>query len=455
MKFFSRRQTLLERTQQWTSALGFVLATSGAAVGLGNIWMFPYMTGVNGGAAFILIYLVCILLMGVPVMMAETIVGRFGQANVIESMERMAKASGASKHWGLVGVLGGITLVLILSFYSVVSGWTIAYFFKTMMGTFDHANIDHVKAVWGDLMNSPKQLLLYHTLFMVMTMGVVALGIEKGLERASKIMMPALIVILMLLVGYALVTGDVVQSVNFLFKPDFSKVNAKTVLTAMGLAFFSLAVGAGCIATYASYLKKGEGVTGDIFKIVGIDTFVAVLAGLAIFPLVFQYGLTPEAGPGLVFQVLPMAFGQMPFGQFVGMAFFMLLLFAVWTSSISLAEPLVAMLNERYHQTRLQAVVTIGLSGWLLGIAVLLSFNVWSGVTIFGNNFFDIATGLPNKILLPLGGLLFAVFTGYVVKPALAQDALQLKSHFWFRVWKFLVCTVSPLAIVAVLWGAL
>ena len=455
MKLFSRRQTLLERTQQWTSTLGFVLATSGAAVGLGNIWMFPYMTGVNGGAAFIIIYLVCILLIGVPVMMAETIVGRFGQANVIESMQQMAKVSNASKHWGLVGILGGITLILVLSFYSVVSGWTIAYFFKTMMGAFDHANVDHVKAVWGNLMASPLQLLLYHTLFMTMTMGVVALGIEKGLERASKIMMPGLIVILMLLVGYALMTGDVQQSVNFLFKPDFSKVNSKMVLTAMGLAFFSLAVGAGCIATYASYLKKNEGVTGDIFKIVGIDTFVAVLAGLAIFPLVFQYGLTPEAGPGLVFQVLPMAFGQMPFGQFVGMAFFILLLFAVWTSSISLAEPLVAILNERYHQTRLQAVATIGVTGWLLGIAVLLSFNVWSGVTIFGNNFFDIATGLPNKILLPVGGLLFAIFTGYIVKPKLAQDTLQLKSTFWFHVWKLLICTIAPLGILAVLWSSL
>lgn len=455
MKLFSRRDTLLARTQQWTSALGFVLATSGAAVGLGNIWMFPYMTGVNGGAAFILIYLVCILLMGVPIMMAETIVGRHGQANVVESMERLAKASGASSRWGWVGILGAVTLILILSFYSVVSGWTIAYFFKTMMGTFHTIDASGVKSVWAALMNSPVQLFLYHTLFMVMTMGVVALGIEKGLERASKIMMPGLIVILMLLVAYALMTGDVQQSVNFLFKPDFSKVNAGTVLTAMGLAFFSLAVGAGCIATYASYLKKGEGVAGDIFKIVAIDTLVATLAGLAIFPLVFAYGLTPQAGPGLVFEVLPMAFGQMPFGQGVGMAFFLLLLFAVWTSSISLAEPLVAMLNERLHQTRLQAVVTIGLMGWLLGIAVLLSFNEWSDVTIFGNNFFDIATGLPNKILLPLGGLLFAVFAGYVVKPALAQDALQLKSKRWFNVWRFLVCTVAPLSILAVLFGAL
>jgi NSS family neurotransmitter:Na+ symporter len=455
MKLFSRRQTIFERTQAWTSTLGFVLATSGAAVGLGNIWMFPYMTGVNGGAAFIIIYLICILLIGMPVMIAETIVGRYGQANVIESMQRLAKASDASKHWGLLGVLGGITLVMILSFYSVVSGWTIAYFFKTMMGTFDHATLEHVKTVWGDLMASPKQLLLFHTMFMMMTMGVVALGIEKGLERASKIMMPGLIVILMLLVGYALMTGDVQQSVNFLFKPDFSKVSSKTVLTAMGLAFFSLAVGAGSVATYASYLKKTEGVVGDIFKIIGIDTFVALLAGLAIFPLVFEYGLTAEAGPGLVFQVLPMAFGQMPFGQYVGSAFFVLLIFAVWTSSISLAEPLVAMLHERYNLTRLQAVATIGLSGWLLGIAVLLSFNLWSGVTIFGNNFFEIATGLPNKILLPLGGLLFAIFTGYVVKSAMAQDILQLKSKCWFGVWKFLICTVAPLGILAILWSAL
>ncbi len=300
-------------------------------------------------------------------------------------------------------------------------------------------------------MANPFELLLYHTIFMLMTLSVVALGVEKGLERASKIMMPGLIIILMLLVVYALLTGDVARSVDFLFKPDFSKVNATTVLTAMGLAFFSLALGAGCIATYASYLKKGEGVTGDIFKIVAIDTFVAILAGLAIFPLVFAYGLTPQVGPGLVFEVLPMAFGQMPFGQMVGMAFFVLLLFAVWTSSISLVEPLVAILHERFHQTRTQAVLVIGAVGWLLGIAVLLSFNEWSHVTILGNNFFEIATGLPNKILLPLGGLSFAIFVGYIVKPQLSQDALQLKSPALFLLWRILLCTVAPLGIVAVL----
>lgn len=455
LKLFTRRDTLLARTQQWTSALGFVLATSGAAVGLGNIWMFPYMTGVNGGAAFILIYLCCVLLMGIPLMMAETIVGRFGQANVVESLQRMAKASHASRHWGWVGVLGAVTLVLILSFYSVVSGWTIAYFVRTASGVFNHIDAAGVKSVWGALMASPMQLLLYHTVFMVMTMGVVALGVEKGLERASKIMMPGLILILIFLVIYALMTGDVAQSVAFLLKPDFSKVNGETVLTAMGLAFFSLALGAGCIATYASYLKKGEGVSSDIFKIVAIDTLVATLAGWAIFPLVFAYGLTPQAGPGLVFEVLPMAFGQMPFGQVVGMGFFVLLLFAVWTSSISLAEPLVALLHERLHQTRVQAVATIGILGWLLGIAVLLSFNTWSSVTVFGHNFFDIATSLPNNILLPLGGLLFALFTGYVVTPKLAQETLQLKSHRWFGIWRLLVRTVAPLAILGVLWGAL
>ncbi len=455
MKFFSRRKTLLDRTQEWTSALGFVLATSGAAVGLGNIWMFPFMTGMNGGAAFIIIYLLCVLFMGVPIMMAETLVGRYGRANVIESLETVAHASKASRRWGLLGLWGGFALILMLSFYSVVSGWTIAYFFKTMSGAFVEIDTENVKAVWDAFMASPLQLLFYHTVFMLMTMGVVALGVEKGLERASKIMMPGLIVILLLLVGYAWIAGDVQQSINFLFKPDFSKVNSDTVLTAMGLAFFSLALGAGCIATYASYLKKGEKVVGDIFKIAGIDTAIAILAGLAIFPLVFAYELTPQAGPGLVFEVLPMAFGQMPFGREVGMAFFLLLLFAVWTSSISLAEPLVAILHERFHQTRTQAVIIVGVAGWLMGIAVLLSFNQWSDITFWGQNFFDIATGLPNKILLPIGGLMFAIFAGYVVKPALAQEALGLQSKKAFQVWRFLVCTIAPLAIIGVLMASL
>lgn len=446
-----RRPMLLERTQQWTSQMGFILATSGAAVGLGNIWMFPYVTGMNGGAAFVLVYLLCILLVGLPVMVAETLIGRYGQANAVDSLIRLAHASHASPRWGWLGLWGALALLLILSFYSVVSGWAIAYGVKTAQGLFHHIDAAGVKQIWAGLMGNPWELFFYHTLFMVLTLGVVALGVERGLERASKIMMPGLMLILLFLVAYAVTTGDLKQSVAFLLQPDFSKLTWQGVVTALGLAFFSLALGAGCIVTYASYLKKGESVVKDVLKIAAIDTSVALLAGFAIFPLVFAYQLTPQAGPGLIFEVLPMAFGQMPAGQAVGIAFFVFLIFAVWTSSISLAEPLVAICHERYAVSRVQAVLILGSIAWGLGILVLLSFNAWADVKIAGQTFFDLATGIPNKLILPTGGFLFAIFAGYIVNEKIAQQALCVKSTRIFKAWQFLIRWVAPAAILIVL----
>lgn len=444
--------SLFQRTGQWTSSVGFVLATSGAAVGLGNIWMFPYVTGMNGGGAFVMIYLLCILLIGIPVMMSEALIGRYGNQNPIDSIDKMAVASRASRKWRFLGLWGALALILVLSFYSVVSGWSIAYLFKTLSGQFVGADQTLIKNIWGQLMGSPLMLLLYHTLFMLLTMGVVALGIEKGLERASKIMMPGLIVILILLVIFGMFSGHFVESLKFLFMPDFSQITPKSVLAAMGLSFFTLALGAGCIVAYASYLPQKTPITSNILKIVALDSCVALLAGMAIFPSVFAYGLTPQAGPGLMFEVLPTAFSQMPAGVFIGSLFFLLLLFAAWTSSVSLAEPLVAMLTERLHMTRNQAVVLVGGVAWVMGIGVLLSFNLWEQVKLFGQfTLFDIATELPTKVILPTGGLLFAIFAGYCVKESLAQQALILKSDSLFKLWRFLIRYVSPVAILVVL----
>lgn len=444
--------SLIQRTSQWTSSIGFVLATSGAAVGLGNIWMFPYVTAMNGGGAFVLIYILCILLIGVPVMMAEALIGRYGNQNPIDSIDKMAVASHASRKWRYLGHWGGFALILILSFYSVVSGWSIAYLVKTLSGDFVGVDQTAIQQIWVSFLASPQSLFLCHTLFICLTMGVVALGIEKGLERASKIMMPGLILILLLLVGFGAFSGHFMQSLAFLFKPDFSLITSGSVLAAMGLSFFTLALGAGCIVAYASYLPAKTPITPNIAKIVLLDTFVALLAGMAIFPFVFQYGLTAQAGPGLMFEVLPTAFSQMPAGIFIGSLFFLLLLFAAWTSSVSLAEPLVAMISERLHLSRNKAVVLIGGCAWLMGIAVLLSFNEWEQVKLFGRyNFFEIATELPTKVILPIGGLLFAIFAGYCVRASLAQQALILKSHKIFALWRFLIRTISPLAILIVL----
>lgn len=438
-----------ENPRHWSSSLGFIMATVGAAVGLGNIWMFPYFTGMNGGGAFVLIYLLCIVLIGVPIMMAEALIGQKSQQNPITALATLAKTAKASRLWPLLGVAGAIALILMLSFYSVVSGWSLAYLSRSVQNVFAHADAASVSRIWAQLIANPWELLLWHTTFIIMTMGVIALGIQKGLERASKIMMPAFVVILLVLVFYSIINAEFMQAVRFLFYPDLSQITAKTVLSAMGIAFFSLALGAGCICAYASYVPKNERITPKLLIVAGFDTLLALLAGLAIFPLVFAYGLSPAEGPGLMFEVLPTAFAQMAAGQLLGGLFFLLLLFAAWTSSISLAEPLVAILHERTRLTRIHAVFIIGSIAWVLGISVLLSFNVWDNIKIGGFNFFDIATQLPIKIILPLGGLGFAIFAGWVMSKQSVKTALKLPDTL-FNTWRFIIRYISPLAILTI-----
>ncbi len=435
--------------RHWSSSIGFIMATIGAAVGLGNIWMFPYFTGMNGGGAFVLIYLLCVLFIGIPIMMAEALIGQKGQQNPVSTLQTLAASFKASKLWPLVGVAGAIALILMISFYSVVSGWSLAYLSRSIQNVFSNADPTEVSRIWEEFITNPWELLLWHTTFIIMTMGVIALGIQKGLERASKMMMPAFVGILLVLVLYAMLNAEFVQAIKFLFYPDFSQISPKTVLSAMGIAFFSLALGAGCICAYASYVPQTERITPKLFIVAGFDTLIALIAGLAIFPLVFAYGLSPAEGPGLMFEVLPTAFAQMSAGQILGTLFFLLLLFAAWTSSISLVEPLVAILHERTQLTRIQAVWVVGIIAFLLGICVLLSFNVWADVKIWGFNFFDIATQLPIKIILPLGGLGFAIFAGWIMSMQSVKDILKLPDSV-FYVWRFIVRYISPIAILAI-----
>lgn len=438
-----------ENPRHWSSSLGFILATIGAAVGLGNIWMFPYFTGMNGGGAFVLIYLLCVFVIGVPIMMSEAVIGQKGQQNPMTSLGTLAKSAKASRFWPLLGLCGAIALLMMLSFYSVVSGWSLGYLLRTVNNVFANADAAAVTQIWAQFIANPWELFIWHSIFMVMTMGVIALGVQQGLERASKIMMPAFILILLVLVAYSFFNANFVEALQFLFYPDFSQVTAKTILSAMGIAFFSLALGAGCICAYASYVPKTEAITPKLLIVASFDTGLALLAGLAIFPLVFAYGLSPAEGPGLMFEVLPTAFAQMAAGQFLGGLFFLLLLFAAWTSSISLAEPVVAILHERMRLTRIQAVWIVGMIAWLAGIAVLLSFNKWSEIKLLGFNFFDIATQVPIKILLPLGGLGFAIFAGWVMSSQSVKTALQLPEPI-FHLWRFIIRYVSPLAILAI-----
>ncbi len=446
-----------------------MLAAVGSAVGLGNIWKFPYITGEYGGGAFVLVYLICIALIGIPVMMAEILLGRRGRRSPINTMRELTRSEGTSPVWRLVGWGGVLTGFLILSFYSVVAGWAFAYVFEGAIGSFNGLDGDGAGALFGDLTAAPDRLIFWHTLFIGMTVLVVANGVRSGLERLITWLMPLLFVLLAILVGYAMAAGDFARGLHFLFDVDFSRVftvcdeagqcgyTAEPVLVAMGHAFFTLSLGMGAIMAYGSYMPRDASIASSTIMIAIADTLVALMAGLAIFPLVFANGLEPGAGPGLVFVSLPIAFGAMPGGQFFGTLFFILLVFAAWSSSISLVEPAVAWLTENEHLSRPKAAWIIGGLAWVLGIGSALSFNLWSGeeYQIFGKTLFDIKDYVTANIMLPLGGLAIALFTGWAVGRRLPESELGMRSARLFGAWHFTLRYIAPAGIVLIFLNAI
>ncbi len=432
---------------EWSSKLAFVLAATGSAVGLGNIWKFPYVTGQNGGGAFVLIYIACVAIIGVPIMMAEVMLGRRGRQSPINTMRALAVEEGRSPRWGLLGWMGVLAGFLILSFYSVIAGWSLAYVFRAASGLFDGATADFTAEVFSNLTSDPERLIAWHTIFLVMTMVVVARGVAAGLETAVRFLMPGLFVLLLLLVGYAMAEGQFVHGLRFLFEPDFGKVTPEVILVAMGQAFFSLSLGMGAIMIYGSYLPHDASIARTSLAVAGADTLVALIAGLAIFPIVFEYGLEPGSGPGLIFQTLPIAFGQMPGGAFVGALFFVLLVFAAWTSAISLVEPAVAWLVENRGHTRVYAAVVCGVLTWVVGLGTVFSFNLWSQYTLFGKTFFDLLDYLTANVMLPIGGLLIAVFAGWLMKARSVKEELRMDDSLGYRLWRFLVRYVTPVGV--------
>lgn len=433
----------------WSSRWAFVVATAGSAVGLGNIWKFPYMTGTNGGSAFVLVYLLCIAAIGLPLMMTEIMLGRRAQRNPVDGMAFLAQESGASQIWKGVGYLGIAAGILILSFYSVVAGWVLDYTVLAASGDFVAMTAAQAQAQFAGVVSRPKELLLWHSVFMFLTMLVVARGVTAGLERANKIMMPALVVILLLLLGYSMAVGDIGRSIHFMFQADFSKITPAAVLSAMGHAFFTLSLGMGAVMVYGSYLKRHISIARAAFYVVLADTLISLIAGITVFALVFGNNLEPAAGPGLIFQTLPIAFGHMPGGQIFATLFFILLGFAAWTSSISLVEPAVAWLIERLKIRRGRAAVYVGTLIWIIGISVLLSFNIWSDVKLLGLNLFDLLDKLTTNIMLPLGGLLMAIFAIWAMRSQYAQEELGL-SQGRYLLWRFVTLFVAPCAILLV-----
>ncbi|MEN0651543.1 MULTISPECIES: sodium-dependent transporter [Hyphobacterium] len=425
----------------WSSRFGFLMAAIGSSVGLGNFWRFPYTAGENGGAAFILIYLVCVALIGFPVLMAELAVGRYGQKSAIGSVAKVAADNGSSKLWTITGVIGLIGGILVLCFYSVVAGWVTAYILKMADGELLGQAPEAVAAAFGTFTADSYQVLGWHTAFMVLTILVVAQGVTSGIERAASILMPLFFIMLVGMVGYAAYAGNFGAAVNYLFAVDFSEVSGATFLAAVGQAFFSIGLGSAIMITYGSYLDRDANIGQSAGIISAADTGVAMIAGLAIFPFVFAFtNIEPNAGPALFFQALPAAFAAMPGGNIVGTVFFALALIAALTSSISLLQAVVAWVEENSSFHKSTIAWTMGGFIWLVGAGVAFSMG-----------FFDLLDFLSGSIALPLAGLLMAVFMGWVVDRKLAKAELSHASPLLFGFFRFSTRFLAPVALVVIL----
>ena len=440
---------------EWSSRTAFILAATGSAVGLGNIWKFPYITGENGGGAFVLIYILCVMFIGIPIMLAEVYLGKRGRLNPIASIKYISEKENRSKNWRVIGLIGILAGILILSYYSVIAGWTMAYATRAAFGVIN--NIDAVGAtlMFNDFVSDPERLLAWHTIFSIMTAIVVSKGVKSGLESAVVRLMPALLVLLLALVIFSAIEGDFVSGVKFMLYPDFSQVTWKTILIAMGQAFFSLSLGMGALMVYGSYLSSDISIPQTCVIVASLDTLVALLAGLAIFPIVISSGLEMTQGPGLIFQTLTVAFGAMPGGQLFGTLFFILLIFAAWTSSISLIEPMIIWMIEKYNLTRIQAATISSGLAWLLGIGTIISFNIGSEIKIFNMDIFEMLDYLTSNILLPLGGIMITIYVSWLISKESIDAELKIKSNILRFIWYFSAKIIAPLAVIMVMLNAL
>lgn len=433
------------------SKLGVILASAGSAVGLGNIWRFPYETGNHGGAAFILIYLGCILLLGLPIMIAEFLIGRHSQANTARAYQILAPGT----QWRWVGRMGVLAGFLILGYYSVVAGWTLEYIFEAVSNSFAGKTPPEFISSFQSFSSNPWRPALWLTLFLLATHFIIVKGVEKGIEKSSKIMMPTLFIIILILVGCSVTLPGAGKGIEFLLKPDFSKVDGNVFLGAMGQAFFSLSLGMGCLCTYASYFSKNTNLTRTAFSVGIIDTFVAVLAGFIIFPAAFSVGIQPDAGPSLIFITLPnvfqQAFSGIPILAYIfSVMFYVLLALAALTSTISLHEVVTAYLHEEFNFTRGKAARLVTTGCILLGILCSLSLGVTKEFTIFGLGMFDLFDFVTAKLMLPLGGLLISIFTGWYLDKKLVWSEITNNGTLKVPTYKliiFILKYVAPIAI--------
>ncbi len=439
--------------EHWTTRVGFILAAAGSAVGLGNIWRFPYIAGVNGGAAFIVIYLIAIIVIGYPLMVTEMSLGKKTQKNPVGAFKTMAP----NTPWWLVGALGVFTGFVILSYYSVIAGWSLAYIFKAIAGftpDMDFTSLFYT-TIGVDIGDGPNIItpLVWHLVFMAITVSIIAAGVVRGIQRWVKILMPLLFILLLILVIRAITLPGAGAGLVFYLDPDFSVISGQTFLDAIAQSFFTLSLGMGAIITYGSYLDKESTIGDNGGWVVGLDTGIAIIAGFAIFPAVFALGLEPGAGPGLTFMTLPAVFAELPAGSFFGFLFFLLLSIAALTSAISLLEVVVAWLVDEKKWTRAKASVLMGIIIFLVGIPTSLGYNVLGDFSFLGMDVLDTYDWFANALFLPIGGLLTAIFVGYVWQAKRAQEFAndppgRVRIGDWYGV---LIRYIVPLAIIIVL----
>lgn len=443
-----------EKRANFGSKLGVILASAGSAVGLGNIWRFPYETGENGGAAFIIIYLGCVLLMGIPIMVAEFLIGRRSRSNTAGAYQRLAPGT----PWKWVGRMGVLAGFLILSYYTVVAGWTLEFIYEAATNSFAGKSAEGFIASFDSFVANPWRPLIWLIVFMLMTHYIIVKGVEKGIEKSAKIMMPALFILLIILAICSISLPGSSAGINFLFKPDFSQVNSKAFLSAMGQAFFSLSLGMGCLCTYASYFKNNTPLPKVALNVATIDTLVAILAGIIIFPAAFSVGIKPDAGPSLLFITLPnvfqQAFGSIPLLAItLSIMFYVLLAVAALTSTISLHEVVTAYLHEEFKMTRKKAAWIVTSCCTILGIFCSLSLGIGKEYTLFGMTLFDLFDYVTAKLMMPIGGFLIAIFTGWYLDKKIVWEEITNQGKLKpivFKTLVFLLKYFSPIAILLI-----
>lgn len=434
---------------QFTTRIGAIAATVGSAVGLGNIWRFPYETGQHGGAAFLAIYLLCVVIMGIPVIIAEFIVGRNTHKNVCGALRQLSP--GGKMHW-----FSGVCIMaslLIISFYSVVCGWIVEYFIKSISGSLQGSSAEDFSSMFGQFVSNPYRSVLWTVLFLLANYMVLKRGLKRGIERVANIMMPLLFVLLLVFCVNSLMQPGAAEGLKFLFSPDFSAITPRVAVGAMGQAFFSLSLGLSCLLTYASYFKDTDSLVRNAVLVAILDTLVAVMAGIMIFPAVFSYGMTPEAGPKLIFEVLPAIFQQMPGGYVLAVLFFFLLFMASITSTISMSEISIAYFSEELKLSRNAASMLNTGIAIVFGSLCALSFGVLGEFKIFGMTLFDLFDYVSSNILLPLGGIFFSVLVGWMLDKNTVVDELSNHGNLKLRIVRpliFCLRYVAPIAIIVV-----